>query len=98
MRFPIAGICTGFRVRKDAKGGDFSQLDIVQAGTKDFETSLKFVYVDRTDLITYLLENFTNGHLKHIHVLVAEVQQGRETVLVLQRIYEMSNQEIPIEA
>lgn len=98
MRFPLSGIVTGFRVRKDSKGSDFAQLDIVQPGTKDFESSLTFVYVDQVDFIQFLLEHYSNGHLRMIHVYVAQVQQGRETLLVLQEIYELSNEKLPVEA
>lgn len=98
MRFPLSGIVTGFRVRKDSKGSDFAQLDIVQAGTKNFESSLTFVYVDRVDFMEFLLENYSNGHLKMINVYVAQVQQGRETLLVLQEIYELSQDRVPVEA
>lgn len=99
MRVPISGIVTGFRLRKGTTkdAGDFGILDILQAGDKDFDSSLIFVYVQDVEMIDYLLTNYASGTLRWIDAYCQQVQSGRELVWILKKIFSLRKENIAIE-
>lgn len=99
MRAPISGIVTGFRMHKGGnKEADYGELDILQVGDSRLASSLTFVFVDDFELITYLLAEYASGTLRLIDVYCYEVQQGREKVWMLDRIFNIDREQIQVQA
>lgn len=98
MRFPLSGIVTGFRIHKPTSkdSSDYGELDVVQVGTKDYRSSLTFVFVQDVNLLERLLREYSSGSLKWINAYVQEVPSGRDTAYLLQQIFGMSDP-IPID-
>lgn len=98
MRVPLTGICTGFRVRSGGKtSSDYGELDIIQVGTKDHQTALTIVYVKENELLEYLLKHYSSGQLKWISVLIYSETSGRETLWMLQKVFDLDESEIEID-
>ncbi|MEW9702922.1 hypothetical protein [Paenibacillus sp. SI8] len=98
MRCPISGIVTGFRMHKgDKNSSDYGELDILQVGTKDYKSHLEHIYVQDLDLIEQLLTDYSSGSLRWINTFCQRIPNGRETVFLLQKIFDMSEDVIPVE-
>lgn len=98
MRCPISGILLGFRIIKGSKlESDFGKLFIAQACDKDHDAVLVTVFIQDTELLTELLTNYTNGQLRWIDTFCNQVQDGREKVWLLERIFEINKTVLQIE-
>lgn len=100
MRVPLSGILTGFRIRQSGSSKDTSEygyLDILQQGDKNYDSSLTHVVVQDTDQITYFLQHYSTGSLRWVDLLCHQVQNGREMVWLLIKIYNMQEDLIELE-
>jgi len=99
MRAPISGIVTGYRVKKGgAKESDYGELDVLQVGDSRLASSLTFVYVEDFELMTYLLAEYSSGTLRWIDLYCYQIQQGRELVWILDKIFGFEANQIPVES
>lgn len=97
MRVPLSGICTGFRIRTSGSVKDKSEygfLDIIQPGTKDFDTTLTQVIVSDVEHINYFLTHYSSGKLKRISVLIHKVENSKELLWQLIDIYNLDREEL----
>lgn len=99
MRVPISGICIGFRIIKGVgkSDSDYGKLFIVQAADRDHDADLISVYVQDISLIDYLLNHYSHGKLKWIDAYCNQVIDGRDKVWMLEKIFNLSNEQISIE-
>lgn len=99
MRAPISGILANFRMEKGgAKENDFGVLEIFQQGNATLPSDLIFVFVEDFELCSHFIHEYHSGTLRWIDLYCYQVHRGRETVWVLERIFEFYQQEITVES
>lgn len=99
MRAPLSGIVTGFRIRETGTLKDRSEygfLDLLQPGDKTYDSSLTHIVVQDVDLITYMLEHYSNGQLRWIDTLCQQIPNGREQAWLMIKVLEFNEEIIEV--
>lgn len=99
MRAPISGLLVAMRPIKGGKGDpDVGELDIVQVGDSKLRTALIHVYVEDMELFLRIMAEHGSGSLRWIDLFCYQVPQGRELLWMLERVYGMEQEPIPVES
>lgn len=99
MRVPISGIALGFRIIKGVgkDASDYGKLFISQVADKDHDAVLITIFIQDVKHIEYLLNHYSNGELRWIDIYANHVMDGREKIWMLENIFGISEEIIPIE-
>lgn len=96
MKVPICGICCGFRIKEGGKNSDYAVMDILQAGDKNYDSSLISVYIDQIDIIEKLLQTYSDGQLRWFEGYCIQIPQGRDLIWLLQDLFTFSSSELEV--